>query len=1314
MKKSLRILIPSICLTLVSFANAQNIYQFSALPAFGSHGDGSIRPTDRTWLDTGFNQRGLAFDPINTNLVLVNAQSGSGGATTVKGNIPVINWDTGVALDDGFGGDFTLNTNNIQGGFLGSYWPDSAAAAADDGVVFVLDQMRSSTVTPLMIYRYDSSTSTSPALIVYSNTVTPVERYGTSIDVRGAGTNTQILLGSYPDQGSTGSNVLFFTTSDGTNFTPAVLGTATPGGLYAHGIAFGVSNTFWAKTVGQPLLLVSFDTNANIMTPIRNFGGLLGDSDNMGPIAVDNTRKLLVGIEETGGLVSGGGSERIRLYDISNASNATPALLDVRTVPVDNDNAQAPLGYIRFAQTRVYTHIVNNGLMGYDVALAPPPSPTLTTVPPATLQTVVGRTVNMTTIGFPSVNYQWQSNNVNIPNATNTTLTLVNVQPSFAATYTCVVTNASGSTNASTILSIVSAANFYHLNLNWAAAQGSQPYVQGLNLAGTPNQRTLAYNALSNHLVVIARSLNNQSNFTVNVVDAGTGAFLYQMKTNGVQCNVAQGGVGLTSGAFSDDGSLYACNTSLNAYGITNGTPDPTAPFRLYRWADDGTNTLPVQIYLGDPSINAGIASGVAQRWGDAMAVRGSGTNTIIILDGPNTTGSSAVRYVALLTPTDSTMLNWTQQGIHMPVVGSSIGRTLEYGAGGTATAGTFWQKRNPTALQQYPFDLVQPIDPPNASVNSTAFTNTLLGLAQDFSRHIGGGVNQVTSPSQIHTLDLYEVSDYNTPLLLAQYQFPPPTGATQNTNSAGGNSISHVLVRGDKWFALDPNNGVMAFTIAAGAPTAPNYITQPKDVRAMVGGTVSFSVTVDQFASFQWRSNNVVVSGATNSTFTFNNAQVSSAGQYFVVASNAFGSRTSIVANVTVYQPQDEYSLSSIWKYAPTNGNGNVITANGGGSPFQRTIAYNALSNHVYVVNRLSPTSASNYAVIVLNANDGSFVYTLNTNGLYNAGAVGEGGVGLGGIGVADDGAIYACNIAIDACGCGPNAGGTNIPADSLFRLYRWSSEDTNFGPTQVFAGDPSGAASPLRWGDTLVVRGSGTNTEILLDTQPGGTATILKPTDAFMTNFAPHPFGNAAQGTSIGRSLQYGAGTNTMWQKHANSPLQEFAFNLGTQTSSLVTNYSNFGNTVGPVALDLSRNIAAAINFKGSLTNTPDAVDLYELSNPNLPLLVAQYSFPTNQQSNPNFIGQVLFAGSKVWALDANNGLMAFSVLGPKLSITPSGNNVIISWTTNLGSLTLQSSPSLSSQAWSTVGGASIVGNQYQVSTPAAGTSLFYRLSK
>src|SRR5437868_1955585 len=56
--------------------------QLQPVPAFGSHGDGSLRPGDRPYLTSDGNgyQRGMAYNPLTGHLLVVN-RSPSGSET---------------------------------------------------------------------------------------------------------------------------------------------------------------------------------------------------------------------------------------------------------------------------------------------------------------------------------------------------------------------------------------------------------------------------------------------------------------------------------------------------------------------------------------------------------------------------------------------------------------------------------------------------------------------------------------------------------------------------------------------------------------------------------------------------------------------------------------------------------------------------------------------------------------------------------------------------------------------------------------------------------------------------------------------------------------------------------------------------------------------------------------------------------------------------------------------------------------------------------------------------------------------------------
>jgi hypothetical protein len=80
----------------------------------------------------------------------------------------------------------------------------------------------------------------------------------------------------------------------------------------------------------------------------------------------------------------------------------------------------------------------------------------------------------------------------------------------------------------------------------------------------------------------------------------------------------------------------------------------------------------------------------------------------------------------------------------------------------------------------------------------------------------------------------------------------------------------------------------------------------QPTNVTVYAGGSATFDVTADGSSPFayQWSFNGTNIAAATNSSFSVTNAQVTNAGSYTVMVSNAVGSVTSTGAQLTVIPP--------------------------------------------------------------------------------------------------------------------------------------------------------------------------------------------------------------------------------------------------------------------------------------------------------------------------------------------------------------------------------------------------------------------------
>ena len=126
--------------------------------------------------------------------------------------------------------------------------------------------------------------------------------------------------------------------------------------------------------------------------------------------------------------------------------------------------------------------------------------------------------------------------------------------------------------------------------------------------------------------------------------------------------------------------------------------------------------------------------------------------------------------------------------------------------------------------------------------------------------------------------------------------------------------------------------------------------------------------------------------------------------------------------------------------------------------------------------------------------------------------------------IGVADDGAIYAANLA-------------QSNSLSQFVLYRWASETAT--QTVVFADDPGQADTnglKRTWGDTLAVRGVGTNPQILIGSRANVLA-MLTPVDSSMTTFTSKllqtdlPPGALANGLAFGKSNTIRSRSRRQW---------------------------------------------------------------------------------------------------------------------------------------------------------------------------------------
>lgn len=828
---------------------AQTVKSLTLLTTFGTRGDGSLQPGDVPFVTSGASQRGVAYNPATGNIIYVDREADGGGSSNVSGKIYVLNGTTAAVLG-------TLDTNGIAGGNYADY----AVQVDDTGVIYVGNLVNNGTILLYNLYRWDSeasATSNIPPLLVYSGDPGngKAQRWGATMDLRGSGTGTQIILGSQSNGGGIGTNIAVLTTINGTNFTATTLTTDLQGDDSAFGIAFGAGNTFWTKHTGaKPLRQLSFDLNAATATTIRFFATTnLPATGNLGPLAVDAANNLLAAMEITASAV-----DSVRLYDISNA-NIPPVLLDIKNFTADGGNVTASGGFLDFGGGKLYAHSINSGLLAFSVDSVAVTTPVILAQPAGPLTKAVGQSASFSVLAYPGVSYQWSKDSNPVSAGTNPVLNLVNLQTTDAGFYSVVVSNSAGPvTSSSAQLIILDPSSLFRLTPLWSIAPNSRTYVTSTGGAGTPNERYMGYSAVANEIYVASHPTAASTSYVIAVLNATNGVEKGFLNTNGVS-----GGnvVALNAIAVSEDGSIYIANTHNFAIA---GNGDP-GPFKIYRWANSDPSTVPVLVYSGTPDSSVpGGPSGT--RWGDAMTVRGSGLDTQLFLDNWVST-AVAGSYGAVFRPTDNNLTNFVPTGnVHAIAPNLKIGRSIQWGTNGN----DYWAKKGSNRLETFTFDL----DGSNGGISAgpTIYTNFPVSLgyvAMDFNKNLLAGVNYVLNTTSPQQVVLYDISSLESPLLLDTENFP--------ANKSNNNNILGSIIFGTNLlFAMDGNNGVVAFKLEQGP---------------LVGPTLTITL-VGTNANLSWPDGSYILQSTTNLTSTIIWSDISTVGQTSVVENAATGTK--------------------------------------------------------------------------------------------------------------------------------------------------------------------------------------------------------------------------------------------------------------------------------------------------------------------------------------------------------------------------------------------------------------------------------------
>jgi hypothetical protein len=402
------------------------------------------------------------------------------------------------------------------------------------------------------------------------------------------------------------------------------------------------------------------------------------------------------------------------------------------------------------------------------------------TVPPQAQTLLEGGTISLSVgaAGQLPLQYQWQSNSLDILGATNRDLSIVPASTNHSALYRVIVSNIHSnvvSTQAQvTVNPLVRSAAMTPL---WRLAPGERFY-----LTVDDKQRGLAYNPNTGNLLVVSRAPSN----SIHVLSAQDGSEQFPLVIN--PATVTGGTFDINMIGASDDGYVYVGNLAQGG-----------ADFRIYRWASEDTEAAPTLAYSGNPTAPVG------NRWGDTFAVRGIGfDDTLQIIAGTRNSNVVAI----FTSPDDGDTLSPTV--IQVPdAPNGAFGLGVAFGRGDT-----FWGKGDSAAeLRLVQFDLAHGTGAVLRTYASNAYPATAIGFEPNLN------VLAAISIQNPDNLRLYDVSDSSSaPRLVDQELF-----AADNDNI---NATGAIDFGGGKVFALDSNNGLIALTLGAIPPPPPGRIT--------------------------------------------------------------------------------------------------------------------------------------------------------------------------------------------------------------------------------------------------------------------------------------------------------------------------------------------------------------------------------------------------------------------------------------------------------------------------------------------------------
>ncbi len=254
-----------------------------------------------------------------------------------------------------------------------------------------------------------------------------------------------------------------------------------------------------------------------------------------------------------------------------------------------------------------------------------------------------------------------------------------------------------------------------------------------------------------------------------------------------------------------------------------------------------------------------------------------------------------------------------TQPASQTIIAGNSV--TFTAAASGTAPLTYQWQKNN--------------VNISGATSSSFTITSTVPSDAGNYTLIATNSANSATSNPAILTITATapaittQPASQKTIIVGTSVTFsavasgnPAPTyqwqknsaniiGATSSsytiTNAATGDAGVYTVIATNVAGTATSNSATLTVNVV------PVFTTHPLSVPAFVGSTINLTsvATSSTAITYQWQKNGINISGATNSSLSLAAVQLTDAGNYAVIATDAVGSATSRFARLVVLVAQ-------------------------------------------------------------------------------------------------------------------------------------------------------------------------------------------------------------------------------------------------------------------------------------------------------------------------------------------------------------------------------------------------------------------------